>query len=155
MPLTHTRIALKAGPLVVLLQDRDAATDEQWAALMIDIKAARTSLTATNNQMFGLCISDGGAPNARQRSSLSAAVDGMPFRAGVLSDSTIVRGAVTAMAWFNQGIRSFSPSEANKLFDHLGLNQADIGLIRRAISDMYKLVRVTTLVSVPSLLPNA
>lgn len=152
MPLAHTRIAINAGQLIIILQDREAATDEQWSALMNDVKAARAALVKDRGQVLGLVISDGGAPNARQRSALAVTLDGQLMRAGVLSDSTLVRGAVTAMAWFNQGIRSFPPSEANKLFDYLGFSTHEIPLIRRAIVDIYKQVRVTTLVSVPSLL---
>jgi hypothetical protein len=152
MPLTHTRIAIKAGQLIIILQDRDAATDEQWAALLTDVKAARAALMGEIGQVFGLVISDGGAPNARQRSALATTLDGQSMRAGVLSDSTLVRGAVTAMAWFNQGIRSFSPNEANKLFEYMSFSQQEIPLIRRAIGEIYKHVRVTTLVNVPSLL---
>ena len=33
MPLAHTRIAINAGQLIIILQDREAATDEQWTAL--------------------------------------------------------------------------------------------------------------------------
>ncbi len=103
MPLAHTRIAINAGQLIIILQDREAATDEQWSALMNDVKAARAALAKDRGQVLGLVISDGGAPNARQRSALAVTLDGQLMRAGVLSDSTLVRGAVTAMAWFNQG----------------------------------------------------
>lgn len=153
MPLTHTRIAIKAGQLLVILQDREAATDESWAALMSDVKVARAAVAGDRaHQVFGLVISDGGAPNARQRSALASTLDGQPMKAGVLSDSTLVRGAVTAMAWFNQGIRSFSPNEASKLLEYLSLTNVEIPLLRRAVGDLYKIVRVTTLVNVPSLL---
>lgn len=150
MSLVYSRIAIRAGELIIGLQDGGPPTDEQWAPLMHDLKQVRAGLVG-RAQMYGLVISDGGAPNAGQRAEFAKNLDGKPFRCGVLSDSTLVRGAVTAMGWFNNEMKSFSPKDSKQWIAYIPLEEPEILIARRAVAELYKKLRVTTLQQVPFL----
>jgi hypothetical protein len=151
MSMAYSRIPVRAGELLVGLQDTGVATDEQWAPLMQDVKNAHAGL-ASHAELFGLVVSDGGAPNAGQRAEFAKNLNGRSFKCAVLSDSTMVRGAVTAMGWFNTGMKSFSPKESHLWLAYVPLEDFELPLVRRALSELYKKVRVSTLQNVPSLL---
>jgi hypothetical protein len=150
MSVVFTRIPVRAGELFLGLQDVGPATDQQWAPLIEGLRSARASLTGSG-QVCALVISDGGAPNAGQRADLARTLEGIPFKCGVLSDSTLVRGAVTAMSWFNSGMKSFSPRDSQLWLAYAPLDESEIPVVRRAIAELYKKLKVTTLQNVPFL----
>lgn len=132
------------------MQDNGPPTEEQWAPLMRDMKDALKGHTG-RAQVFSLVISDGGAPNAGQRAEFAKNLDGRPLRVSVLSDSTLVRGAVTAMGWFNSEMKSFPPKESKQWLAYIPLEETEMILVRRAVAELYKKLKVTTLQHVPFL----
>jgi hypothetical protein len=53
-----------------------------------------------------------------------------------VSDSTFVRGIVTALSWFNHGVRSFSPDDFAVACAHLELSEAQVHQLRRRLDAM-------------------
>jgi hypothetical protein len=151
MPFAYSRVPIRAGELLLGLQDTGPATDEQWAPLMRDVRVAHAGLS-NKSEIFGLVVSDGGAPNAGQRAEFARNLNGRPFKCGVLSDSTLVRGAVTAMSWFNSGMKSFSPKESGLWLDYVPLEATELLVVRRTIAELYGKVNVSTLQTLPALL---
>jgi hypothetical protein len=68
-----------------------------------------------------LVWTDGGAPNAKQRAMLSAALkSGQPLTA-VLTPSKVVQTVSVAISWFNPRLRVFSPNELEQALEHLSI----------------------------------
>ena len=58
-------------------------------------------------------MTDGGAPDAAQRKRLAEVVCGWAPLAAVISESLLVRGVVTALAWLGIPVRSFPVTEVS------------------------------------------
>jgi hypothetical protein len=72
-----------------------------------------------------LVVTQGGAPNAAQRIQCRVLFESGPLPVAVLSDSALVRGVVTALSWFNPGIRGFSFRAGAGIHDALKYLQLD------------------------------
>ncbi len=46
----------------------------------------------------------------------------------------MVRGAVTAISWFNPQIRAFSPGDWMRAYHHVRVTAAHYGVIRQAVA---------------------
>src|SRR5262245_48264981 len=70
------------------------------------VLSTKRSIDAFGHEpMRAIAITDGGAPDARQRGQLNDVLQGRTIPASILSDSVFVRGVVTALNWFNPGIK--------------------------------------------------
>jgi len=90
------------------------------------------------SQLKTLVWTDGGAPNAAQRSELTAALAGgksMPI--AVITASVLARAAGTALTWLNPGFRLFGPNDFDRALDHLGAG----GVERRALRELVEGMR--------------
>src|SRR5262245_20647096 len=68
-----------------------------------------------------LVFTKGGAPTPAQRKQFNEVLSGNTLPVAVVSDARIVRGVVTALGWFNSGIKSFSPDQVEQAYQHLGI----------------------------------
>ncbi len=90
-----------------------------------------------------MVVTPGPGPNARQRAKTNEVLKArkqMDAKVAVVTDSTMVRGIVTALSWFNREIRVFSmakihdalrylnanPEEASRLLIQLRMMQAEL-----------------------------
>jgi hypothetical protein len=94
---------------------------EEWAAY-VDYCL---QLPASCNK--ALIVTDGGGPNAAQRRALQDRYlsKQKEYRVAVMTDSSVVRGIVTALSWFNPDIRAFPYDDGRSLpaaMSYLGLN---------------------------------
>jgi hypothetical protein len=88
-------------------------------------------------KLRSLVFTDGGAPNTAQRSQLNKALEGKTSTGAVVSPSTMVRGVVTALSWFNPKIRAFAPNEVNDAFAYLDIRDPkDTALIRTGMDEL-------------------
>jgi len=74
--------------------------------------------------MRSLVVTDGGAPNTKQRAQLAAAVNQAPFKLAVVTtvlENPIKRGVATALSWLNPAIRFYVPSQFHDAVHYLGL----------------------------------
>jgi hypothetical protein len=81
-------------------------------------------------------VSDGGAPNAKQRTAFSKAVKGHKTRIAIVTGSTIARSAITAMQWFTPGIRGFTPLHVNDALAYLEVAPVDWERFTKAIHEL-------------------
>jgi hypothetical protein len=94
--------------------DKNAPTDSEWNAVLELARSRKSEIRC------GLIVSDGGAPNAIQRKSLTeqlAALAHIPR--AVVTPSSVVRGVVTALSWLGHNMKAFSPSEMQQAVEFL------------------------------------
>lgn len=63
----------------------------------------------------------GGAPTPTQRRRLTEALRGRDMVTAIVSDAQLVRGAATAMSWFNRRIKVFAMAAAEEAFYYVGI----------------------------------
>jgi hypothetical protein len=106
-----------SGVVVVVVQNATAPTDAEWDGYCAHIAAG---LRVTNAS--GLAITDGGGPSASQRGKVNDLLAGRQVRSAVVSDSRVIRGIVTALAWFNRETAAFSPATIDKALAFAGVS---------------------------------
>ncbi len=94
------------------------------------IRALREHVAAHPDSR-SLVWAGGARLSAIQRKQLA---DVMPkkTRTSVITDSMIDRGIVTALTWFVDGIKAFSPSEEDEAVAHLDLRDEEIAPVMEA-----------------------
>jgi hypothetical protein len=68
-----------------------------------------------------LVYSEGGAPNAAQRAKLKQLQGGVAVPIAVMTPSTMVRMAVTAIGWFNARVASFEADQIDEALTFLDI----------------------------------
>jgi hypothetical protein len=130
--LRTSSIATEAiGDHVVVVHSATAPTDVEWQKNV----ELQTSLPAGRARV--LVWTDGGAPNAKQRAMLSAALKGGQPLTAVLTPSKVVQTVSVAISWFNPRLRVFSPNELELALDHLNI----VGPHRQQIKDLLARLR--------------
>jgi hypothetical protein len=74
-----------------------------------------------------LVVTEGGSPTAGQRAALSNVTDQHrnAAKVAVCTDSTMARGAITALSWFlPNAYRAFSPADIDRAIDYLDLRSS-------------------------------
>ncbi len=109
--------------LVILVHTRSSPSAGEWTAYCDDTQRWRRSVESY------LVVSDGGGPNASQRAELREAVEAetTSARTAVVTVSPIARGIVTAIGWFNPGIRAFSTVRLHDALDYLRVTDSERG----------------------------
>jgi hypothetical protein len=145
MAVAHRFVSIHAGDLLIALHDKDQPTDSQWAALMDNLKTVISKHGGDFSRIYGMVITDGGAPSHSQRELLNNVLSGKSWKISVLSDSLMVRGVVTALNWFNPEIRAFPSSEVQAFMSHLPVQRSEYPLVRRETRLLQNDIRVNTL----------
>ena len=110
----------------------DAATDADWNAML-------DRMVANDYPLLRVLVSaDGGSPNAAQRQRLADRIGKRPQRGAILTESAVVRGAITAIRWFNPSIdtRAFSPKAFDEAAAFLDVPTSERAALRGAIDRM-------------------
>ena len=68
-----------------------------------------------------LTFTKGGAPTASQRKAINDVLHGRSLTTAVVSDSSLIRGIITAFSWFNTKIKAFSGSSIEDAFRYLDI----------------------------------
>lgn len=116
--------------VLVLVHAEQDPSDDEWMEYVLEIKRQGTLLLPQ------VVFTAGGRPNSVQRKMLTDVLAGRGMKVAVLSVSTMVRGVVTAISWFNRDIRAFDPSELHRALDYLGVPPAQAGLIQVALDSL-------------------
>lgn len=82
----------------------------------------------------------GASLDGLQRKKMIDTLGGRQCTIAVLSDSAIVRGAVTALSWFNSKIKAFAPDRLPDAFQHINASKTEIPLIEYKLREL--LVRI-------------
>ncbi len=78
-----------------------------------------------------MIISDGGGPTTMQRGKMNDLLEEMKFqgKVAVVTVKSMVRGIVTAISWFNPGIKAFSTLQIPAALKYLDFSDAEHGVI--------------------------
>jgi hypothetical protein len=101
------------GETMTMVHTAEKPTDVEWDAMLAHFRAKRAERV--------IVFTDGGGPSTLQRGRLNDALEGSVVKTAIVSSSQVIRGIVTALSWFNPGIRSFSPHQASLAMSYLGL----------------------------------
>lgn len=128
---------LRAGELVLMAHNSSTLSDEEWDRNYLEpirVMKARGGLETCANIVFA----EGKGPSAHQRSEGNAIFGGghYQFKVAVITGSVMVRGAVTALSWFNPLIRAFSPRDWERAFHHVRLHSTEFKRILAAAAQL-------------------
>jgi hypothetical protein len=112
-----------------------APSDPEWQEYLDCVQEMLRHTGSRFKQCAGLAITDGGAPSAAQRHRFVTTLGEQRPVAAVVTDSALVRGVVTALAWFSVGIRSYSPAAFAAGLRHVGIAQAYHATVMQDILD--------------------
>jgi hypothetical protein len=104
-----------------LVHSKDNPTDEEWAAYLVDARTWRDKIDGF------LVVTEGGGPNSLQRGEMNDALEAEKRggKTAVVTLSRIARGIVTALSWFNPGIKAFSTINVPAALDYLNVPKSD------------------------------
>jgi hypothetical protein len=106
-------------------------TQDEWRELMAEIAKLRMDLR-------GVLVASGSAsPSATQRAQLKQALQGATVQAAVLSNSALVRVALTAINFFVQGrARFFAPDQLEPALTYLKVPELLWSKVRQTIAGL-------------------
>lgn len=116
------------GDHVVVVHAVDAPTDEEWRQTVV----LQTSLPPDRVRV--LVWSDGGAPNAKQRAVLNAALRGGQPLTAVLTPSQVAQAVGIAISWFNPRLQIFAPTEVELALDYLNILGSDRWVLKDTLA---------------------
>jgi hypothetical protein len=127
----------RLGRFVVTVHSGQEPSDEEWGRYLAQ---ACDHLPLEEQRI--LVISGGGAPNAAQRRELVQLLGGARTPTAILTASWVMRGAGTAVSWFNPSLRIFGPNVLDQAMDYLQLtpNERKLGL--QLIQEFQRQLRV-------------
>lgn len=126
------------GTLVLLTMGPRGPTDTEWNAFLRFLEEREW------HQPRVLVRSDGGHPTAAQRARLNTIMSRYPgTKTAVLVNSTLARGAVTAMSWLYGGFQSFAPDQLNAAAVYLDVDDELAAKVRERFDAMWHRVSHT------------
>lgn len=109
------------GHVVIAVHTMKGPSDAEWQEYLACSREMLNHLGARFTQVAGIAVTDGGAPSAAQRHQLIAALGGRHPVAAVVTNSTLIRGVVTALNWFDVRVKSYPPSEFAAALQRIGI----------------------------------
>jgi hypothetical protein len=126
---------LPGRDLFVIVSREAPPTDADWTRYMAAVNASVTKYPENLASVLNLVLSDGGAPNAMQRTRVTELQERTTARAPVafISDSPLIRGATRAIALFNPRFKVFTPASFSKALEHLGVLPTSASIVKRHV----------------------
>jgi hypothetical protein len=106
----------RVGNVVIWIANTQPLQDKWWSSYVADLQ----KWNSEGSQLFILAITDGAAPNARQRAQATDFAH--ELRTAVLSTDRIARGVVTVFSWFNAPMKAFAPHEIIQALNYLDVH---------------------------------
>ena len=122
--------------LVVLVHGPNNPADDEWYEYVQTVQRLAEKGDGT---VACLVVTDGGTPNSVQRTDMNAAFQmdaGQKYPTAVVTESRMARGVVTALGWFNAGIKAFAPRQLGAALDYLGVTEDAHGEVRAVLEDL-------------------
>ncbi len=136
--------------VLIALNGRSMATDGEWQEYLTLADQMFVEVADDLTRVRALSISDGGAPTSRQRQALVARFPDRQFPVAVVTSSRLARGIGTALAWFYPAIRTFGPREFTRALVYLGIPDAEVPALWRAIVEANERISVATVLEIGS-----
>lgn len=128
-----TMLFRNVGNVLVAVHTAAPPDDQEWEAYVQFGKKLPPTCRRT------LVISKGGGPNAKQRKYANDEfLNHVTLTVAVVNDSTMVRGIVTAMGWFNSLIKPFPNTDQGiqDALKYLNVQGKDVGLVVTEVQKM-------------------
>jgi hypothetical protein len=129
-------VTRKIGSLLILRQNKNTPTDEEWDQCLSLLTDDKTSIASVRV----LVVTDGGGPTPEQRRRLQTALGGIPVRVAVVSESIKVRFIVSSVALVTSKIKSFDLREFNDALSHLHLGLDEARMAQVNLREMSALI---------------
>lgn len=126
MPRTLAFRTIEKGTAVVVVGP-STPDDAEWELLVVAMRKERHQRT--------LVVSAGGGPSAAQRKAILDASGGKGLPAAIITDSVMVRGIATAIAWFVPDVRAYAPGELQAALKHLDITMP-AAAVQRVIDEL-------------------
>jgi hypothetical protein len=118
------------GDLGVALHTDENPSREEWDAWMESVRKVPST------QLRVLAVTDGGGPNTMHRGQFVKYLGGAKARIAVVTDAFVIRGIVTALSWFTDGIQIFVPEKLDDAMAHLDLSKEQRELASERLREM-------------------
>jgi hypothetical protein len=105
------------GRLLVVVHAAANPTQLEWDRLM-----SETAVRGRGASLCVLVISHGGGPDVDQRKQLATLMAASPAPRAVMTASTLVRGMMGALAFFNPHMKAFGLHDLDGASSYLGLS---------------------------------
>lgn len=115
------------GGLLLLAHTNRPPNDTEWGWYIAELAKHDP------RQLRSLTFTDGGAPSGAQRKQVNDYLAGQASLCAVISSSTMVRGVVSALGWFNSQIKVYAPRDLDAALRHLEVTSDEAPLVRREI----------------------
>ena len=139
MEMLTVAVELRDGPVIVVLHTQEQIPAAGWAEY-IRMTTEHGKRQPAGKPCRGMVLTDGAAPNSKQRAefaALMATFNPRPLGA-VITESTLVRGAVTAIGWVMDVPRAFAPAKFDAALTHLQIPRDEWPQIRAALAEALK-----------------
>lgn len=128
-----------AYPLSVVVNGPNIPSDKEWDDYLDAFRGFdRPKLAGVRTLIYA-----NGGPDGRQRLKLNELLSGVrdQMKSAVLCHSASTRGIITAISWFNPGIRAFGANEFSQGCEHLELTNSQQlharSIMRDLLMDIY------------------
>lgn len=132
--MTATMAWKVVGSVFVLRERAEAPSMQEWRSFL----AAFSQYRAKSTLLKILIATDGGGPDAEQRTYIKGAIAGRPFLSAVVSDSIKIRFIASAIMLINKNHRSFTTLQVARACDHLSLTPEERVGVGVALNEMTK-----------------
>lgn len=124
-------------PIIVAVHNSSAPTAEDWDDWARYCEQALKQTRGDLSSMCNLVVTDGGAPNAEQRTRITQILaDGYTQpRVAVVNDSAVVRLAVRAFSMFNRDTKAFAPTQFADAIEHVRWHRGDLPKLLEVIEE--------------------
>ena len=116
------------GNVHIVIHGTTEPRDEDWR-LYMDAVRSEEQKTTDFAKIRTLVFSAGGGPTAKHRREISEFLGGRTTPVAIVTSSTIMRGVVTALQWFNPLARAFSPDNVVAALQFLGTSDSEAHLV--------------------------
>jgi hypothetical protein len=116
------------GNIIIVVHTKEPPDNDTWNSYLEATLAAGRLYGNDLSNVRHLVVTEGGGPNSAQRKAVDTAsqtMNGKNSPVAVISASPMIRGIVTVFNWFNLNMRVFSPQEADKAFQFIGVLPRD------------------------------
>ncbi len=122
-------VKIESAHIVVWLHTAADPLPSSWSAVCEKVRAYRLAEKLSAQQISSFVVTDGGAPNARQRVELNVDDIMRDSRVACVSnafDNPIKKGIATAISWANPAFHPFDPRQWEKAVAHVALSSGSI-----------------------------
>jgi len=116
------------GNVHIVIHGTTDPIEEDWRLYMNAVRSEERKM-ADFGKMRTLVFSAGGGPNAKHRKEINEFLGGRATPVAIVTSSTVMRGVVTALQWFNPLARAFSPDNVVAAMQFLGTSDGESSVL--------------------------